>query len=277
MRKRNNRRGRVTAVINVREILRLHAAGFNQSQIAQSCNISRSTVQDYLRRGAAAELNYEAARNLEDSELLSKLGKGKERKARKELAVEFQQIARELEHKGVTLELLWHEHVLEQGIAVSYSTFCRRFRRWSQTSSYSMRQHYPPGDKAFVDYAGQTINYLHESSAEIRQAQVFVCCLGASSKIFAEVTADQTISSWIGSHCRALNFYGGVPQAIVPDNLKSGVKDPWWYEPELNRSYQDFAEYYDTAILPARVRKPRDKAKVEKAVQEVERWVIATA
>ncbi|MCB0322559.1 MAG: IS21 family transposase [Bdellovibrionales bacterium] len=272
---RSNRRGRKTAVINVREILRLAAAGFNQNQIAQSCNIARSTVQDYLRRAEVAALGHEQAKELDDEKLMRLLGKDGQRRLRKDVDIDFEKVAREIQRKGVTLELVWQEEVIQRGFEISYSTFCRRFKSWSKSSSYTMRQDYKPGDKAFVDYAGLTLPYIDGQSAEPRRAQIFVACLGASDKIFAEATANQKVLSWIGSHCRACDYFGGVPAAFVPDNLKSGVRDPWWYEPEVNRSYQDFAEYYQTAILPTRILKPRDKAKVEKAVQEVERWIIA--
>ena len=136
-----------------------------------------------------------------------------------------------------------------------------------------MRQTHCAGEKLFVDYSGLTVRY--QDKGEEKQAQLFVGAHGASSFTFAEATANQKIESWLGSHVRAFEFFGGVPAVVVPDNLKSGVKDAWWYEPELNRSYQELAEYYGFAVLPARPETPRDKAKVEKAVQEIERWVIA--
>jgi transposase len=138
-----------------------------------------------------------------------------------------------------------------------------------------MRQVYQGGDKLFVDYAGQTVAVSDPETGEVKAAQIFVACLGASNYTFAEATPSQALPHWIGSHQRALSFFGGVPACIVPDNLKSGVSDPCRYEPGVNQTYQDFAEHYNVAVLPARPHKPRDKAKVEKAVQEVERQVLA--
>ena len=138
-----------------------------------------------------------------------------------------------------------------------------------------MRFEHVPGEKLFVDYAGKTMALVDRHSGEIKVAQVFVATLGASHYTYAEATLTQTVADWIGSHVRALEYFGGVPKLIVPDNLKSGVRSACRYEPDLNPSYQDFAEHYGLAILPARVRKPRDKSKVEVGVQGIERWVMA--
>ena len=138
-----------------------------------------------------------------------------------------------------------------------------------------MRQVHPAGERLFVDYAGQTIDLIDGRTGELRAAQVFVAALGASSYTYAEATLTQTLPDWIGAHARALAFIGGVPRQIVPDNPKVGVTRANWHEPGLNRTYQDFATHYGTAILPARPRRPRDKAKVEVAVQIVERWILA--
>lgn len=137
-----------------------------------------------------------------------------------------------------------------------------------------MRQVHKGGEKVFVDYCGLTVTVIDAETGTESEAQIFVACLGASSYTFAEATPSQALPHWLGSHQRALAFLGGVPAAIVPDNLKPGVNDPCRYEPGINRSYQEFAEHYQVAILPARPYKPRDKAKVEKAVQEVERQIL---
>jgi len=138
-----------------------------------------------------------------------------------------------------------------------------------------MRQVHKAGEKLFVDYCGMTVVVHDPISQQEVDAQIFVAALGASNYTFAEATPAQTLEHWIGSHQRALTFFGGVPKVIVPDNLKSGVNSPCRYEPGLNGSYQEFAEHYGVAVIPARPKKPRDKAKVEKAVQEVERQVLA--
>ncbi len=138
-----------------------------------------------------------------------------------------------------------------------------------------MRQKHKAGEKLFVDYAGQTIPVVDSLSGHVREAQLFLAVLGASNYTFAEATWSQTLPDWIGSHVRALEYLGGVPEVIVPDNLKSGVTSPCRYEPELNPTYREFAAHYSVSIIPARVRKPRDKAKVENGVLQAERWILA--
>lgn len=259
----------------LREILRLQALGYNQSEIARSCDIARSTVQDYLRRAREQDLTYDQVRQLSDSDAQARVGKGKPTLSTMTDRVDFERVHRELQSKGVTLTLLWQEGLEQHLWSWSYSQFCRHYRCWKVRHNLSMRQHHEGGEKLFVDYCGPTVPIHHPETGEVKPAQIFVACLGASNYTFAEATDSQALPYWIGSHQRALEFFGGVPQAIVPDNLKSGVSDPCRYEPGINRSYQAFAEHYQVAILPARPNHPRDKAKVEKAVQEVERQILA--
>lgn len=188
---------------------------------------------------------------------------------------DFAKLQAELKRPGVTRLLLWQEYKAAHPDGWQYSVFCDQYRRWLATQDLVLRQHHVPGEKCFVDYAGQTVGIIDRHTGAVREAQVFVAVLGASSYTYAEATWSQQLPDWLGSHVRALAFFGGVPRAIVPDNLKSGVAKAHRYEPELNPAYQDFAEHYRLAILPARVRKPRDKAKVEVAVQVVERWILA--
>jgi transposase len=255
--------------------VRLHGLGYTQSEIARSCAIARSTVQDYLRRASAQNLSYAQVERLSDSEATALLGKGKPTVSSTADEIDFERVHRELQGKGVTLMLLWQEGVEQQRWRLSYSQFCRHYRRWKVRQNVSMRQHHEGGEKLFVDYCGPTVPIRPAESGDMTQAQIFVACFGASHYTYAEATESQALPHWIGSHQRALAFFGGVPKAIVPDNLKSGVSDPCRYEPGINRSYQAFAEHYQVAILPARPNQPRDKAKVEKAVQEVERQILA--
>lgn len=259
----------------LREIMRLNELGYNQSEIARSCVVARSTVQDYLRRAAAKGLSYEQLKDLSDSEAKVLLGKGKGAKPAPAAQINYEQVHCELQRKGVTLALLWQEG-LDQGTwQLSYGQFCRRYGQWKVRQNLTMRQVYKGGEKLFVDYCGPTVEVLDPHSGEVTAAQIFVACFGASNYTYAEATPSQALPQWIGSHQRALAFFGGVPECIVPDNLKSGVTDPCRYEPGINRSYQAFAEHYQVAVIPARPNKPRDKAKVEKAVQEVERQILA--
>jgi transposase len=182
---------------------------------------------------------------------------------------------RELRRPGVTLMLLWQEYRATQPEGYGYSRFCELYEGWEGRLSPTMRQVHPAGERLFVDYAGQTVELIDGTTGEVHRAQVFVAVLGASSYTYAEATLTQTLPDWIGAHGRALAFFGGVPRQIVPDNPKVGVLRANWYEPGLNPTYQDFATHYGTAILPARARRPRDKAKVEVGVQVVERWILA--
>ena len=267
------------AMEKFREMIRLHELGRNQTEIARSCNVARSTVQDYLRRASAKELSYAQLEHLSDSEAQALLGKGQRKNNGSnngsKKAIAYDDVHRDLAKKGVTLALLWEEGLNEGQWSCSYGNFCRRYNQWKGSQNLSMRQIHKPGDKLFVDYSGLTVPVTEPTTGTVTDAQIFVACFGASNYTYAEATPSQALPQWIGSHQRALAFYGGVPAAIVPDNLKSGVTAPCRYEPGINRSYQDFAEHYGVAILPARVRKPKDKAKVEKAVQTVERRILA--
>jgi transposase len=178
-------------------------------------------------------------------------------------------------HKGVTLALLWVEGKERGDWQFSYSGFCRRYRQWRGSQTLSMRQVYQGGDKVFVDFCGPTIRVTDLETGTVIEAQIFVACLGASNYTYAEALPNQKIEHWIGAHQRALAFFGGVPNAVVPDNLKAGVKEACRYEPGIDRTYADFAQHYNLVVLPARPNAPRDKAKVEKAVQEVERQILA--
>lgn len=270
-----NRQGVSLSMVKFREILRLHELGCNHSEIARSCLIARSTVRDYLKRAQQQSLNYEQLGPLSDSDIEQQLGKGKRQHTRSKSSIDFEKIHRELKRKGVTLALLWMEGKERGEWHFSYSGFCRRYRRWKGSQSLSMRQDYQGGDKLFVDFCGPTVPVMNLETGTITEAQIFVACLGASNYTYAEALPSQSIEHWIGAHQRALAFFGGVPNAIVPDNLKSGVKDPCRYEPGVNRTYADFAQHYNVVVLPARPNAPRDKAKVEKAVQEVERQILA--
>jgi len=182
---------------------------------------------------------------------------------------------KELKRKGVTLFLLWQEYKAVYPDGYQYSRFCELYRAWASKIDVSMRQTHKAGEKLFVDYAGQSLPITNPETGEIREAQVFVATLGASSYTFAEVTWTQTLPDWIGSHTRAFAFFGGASEILVPDNLKSGVTTPCRYEPGLNRTYMDLASHYGTAIIPARVYKAKDKAKVESGVLVVGRWILA--
>ena len=175
----------------------------------------------------------------------------------------------------MTLSLLWEEYRAVHRDGYGYSRFCDLYWNWRGRLAPIMRQTHVAGDKLFVDYAGATADVIDVLTGEVRTAQIFVATLGASSYTYAEANWTQALPDWIGSHSRAVAYFGGVPRQVVPDNLKAGVVKACLYEPEINRTYAGMAAHYDTAIVPTRPRKPRDKAKVEVGVQVVERWILA--
>ena len=262
----------------IREILRLkHACGASDRAIGRSLGIARSTVALTLDRVAAAGLAWPLSATLSDRvlEALLYAGAGSRQGMRRKAEPDWTHVHRELRRPGVTLMLLWEEYRAREPGGYGYSRWCDLYRSWEGRLSPTMRQAHPAGERLFVDYAGQTVEVVDGRTGEVRQAQVFVAAMGASSYTYAEATWTQTLPDWIGSHTRALAFFGGVPAQLVPDNPRVGVDRANWYEPGLNRTYLDLATHYGTAILPARVRRPRDKAKVEVAVLVVERWILA--
>lgn len=261
----------------IRETLRLHFdSNLGQRPIARCLNISRTTVSDYLRRALSAGLSWPLPDSMSDSQLHALLFPSAGPVAPSERTLpDYVHLHTELKRKGVTLMLLWEEYYAEQPNGYRYSQFCELYRRWSRKLKVSMRQIHKAGEKLFVDYAGHTLPIVNRHTGEISEAQVFVAVMGASNYTFAEATLSQNLNDWLGSHVRAFEFLGGVPEMVIPDNLKSAVSKPCRYDPELNPSYQDLAEHYGTAVIPARVRKPKDKSKAELGVQVVERWILA--
>lgn len=261
----------------IKSILRLHfESKLSQHQIASSLKLSVGVVNKYIQRATTAGLGWPLPAACEDEQQLQReLNSNKKTAAKSRLSIDFGIIHQELRRKGVTLQLLWEEYSTSHTAPVSYSHFCLNYRAWLKTQPRSMRQSHKAGDKIFVDYAGQTVDIIDERTGEIRAAQIFVGVLGASNYTFAEATWSQKLPDWIGSNQRMLEFFGGVPALIVPDNLKSGVTKACRYEPDINPTYADFIDYYGTAVLPARPRKPKDKAKAECSVLIVERWILA--
>ncbi len=261
----------------IREVLRLRfECKLSLNRIATALGASSSTIHEYLVRAAGAGLSWPLPQNFDDHEIEQLLfGSGRPEATRSQPTPDWKYIHRELRRKGVTLALLWEEFKTEHPTGIHYSQFCDLYRRFAKSVDVTMRQVHRAGEKVFVDYAGQTVPVVDPSTGEVRHAQIFVAVLGASSYTFAEATWSQSSYDWQGSHVRAFEFFGGVPEVVVPDNLKSGVTRPCRYEPEINTAYLSLATHYGTVILPARVRKPRDKAKAENGVLFVERWILA--
>ena len=261
----------------ISDVARLKASGLSIGEIARSCNIARSTVGDYLVRLSKAGLEWPFSEGLSDAELNERLFSRQDVRGRdgRRPVPQWAAIHKERRRKAVTLRLLWEEYRQDYPQGYGYSQFCEHYRRWRKSIDVCMRQTYVGGEKLFVDYAGMTMPVKGRESAEDFEAQIFVAALGASQYIYAEATETQQLRDWIGSHVRTYEFLGGVTAITTPDNLKSGVTKACRYEPELNPTYADMAGYYDTAAIPGRPRKPKDKAKVESAVQIVERQILA--
>ncbi|MCL4369146.1 MAG: IS21 family transposase [Actinobacteria bacterium] len=260
----------------ITDVLRLNEAGFSQRQIAESLGCARSTVGDTLSRAHATALTYEAAQELDEAELYARLYPGNTGSSRRRAEPDYEYLHRELRRDGVTLQLLWVEYREDHPRdGLQYSQFCRHYRTWEGTIDVVMRQHHRAGEKAFVDFAGQTQAVVNPATGEVREVPVFCGCLGASSYTYAEALPSADLAAFLAAHVRMFAYFAGVPRVIVPDNLKDAVKLASFYEPDLNPSYLDLARHYGCAILPTRVARPRDKAKVESAVQVVERQVLA--
>lgn len=264
------------SVRKIKEIVRLHEAGFNKARIEQMTGITRKTVREYLSKIEQHGLTYAAIQELSSKELYAKLFPIPEhqRHTLKEQP-DWNSIHRELQKKYVTLALLWEEFIESNPQGCRYSQFCYHYDRWRQKLDLSMRQVHKLGEKCFVDYTGQTIPVINQQTGEISKAQIFVAVLGASNYTYAQATWTQSLPDWLGSHAAAFEYFGGVPELVIPDNLKTGVNKACRYEPDLNKTYHDFALHYHVAIMPTRVRKPKDKPKVEQAVLLVERWILA--
>lgn len=261
----------------IKDVLRLHFdAGLKHRAIARSVGTSHTTVSDYLKRAGRAGLSWPLPDGLDETLLEQRLFPPAVAIPTDQRPVPvWPTIHQELKRKSVTLALLWEEYQSLYPEGYRYSRFCDLYREWSGKLRLSMRQVHKAGEKMFVDYAGQALPIVDRHTGEIREAQLFVAALGASSQTFVEATWTQGLSDWIGSHVRAFTFYGGVAEIVVPDNLKSGVSKPCRYEPQINPTYAEMAAHYGCAVIPARVRKPKDKAKAEVAVQVAERWILA--
>lgn len=261
----------------IREVLRLAAQGLSTREMAVSLAVGRTTLREYISRARSAGLSWPLPDDLSDSDLERMLFPRATGDIQQNYALpEWAHVHRELRRKNVTLSLLWEEYrAAHPDDGYGYSRFCELYRRWEGHLAPTMRQHHIAGERAFVDFAGDTIEVICAETGEVRQAQIFVGVLGASSYTFAEAVWSQGLPDWIGAHVRMLAYFGGVPEQLVSDNLRAGITKACFYEPKVNRTYADFAAHYDTAVIPARPYKPRDKAKVEVGVQFVQRWIAA--
>src|SRR3990172_4145719 len=259
------------------DVLRLALeARRSQHEIALGLGLAQSTVGEYLRRFRASGLPWPLPPGLDEAMLEARLfARPVVPPAARRLLPSWPTVHRELRRKGVTLQLLWQEYKQGAPDGYQYTQFCRHYRTWAGQLDPVLRQEHKAGERLFVDYAGQTVDVVDPTTGELRAAQLFVGVLGASNYLYAEATWTQTLPDWIAAHVRMLEDFGGATALIVPDNLRTGVTHASFYEPTVNATYQDFAAHYGTAILPTRVARPRDKAKVESGVLLAERWLLA--
>lgn len=268
--------GRVS-MRRVREVVRLGFSGVSRHEIARRTGIAPSTVRQTLRRFQASGLSWPLPDGVTDLDLEARLYKGAGTKQgfRRQEEPDWAAVQRELKRKHVTLSILWDEYIEQHPNGYRYSRFCELYRSWEGRLSLTMRQSHLGGEKLFVDYAGDPAAVVIDRlTGEIRQAWIFVAVLGASNFTYAEATWTQGLADWIGAHGRAFEAIGGVPRLVVPDNTRTAVIKACLYEPSINRTYAEMAAHYDTAILPTRPRRPRDKAKVEAGVLIMERWIL---
>lgn len=262
----------------IKEVLRLHhESGLSRRAIADSQKIGYGSVANYLQRAEQAGLRWPLPEDMDERTLGRLLFPSQPATGqRRFVEPEFPVLHQELKQKGVTRQLLWQEYREQHpGDGYSYAQFCHRYLEWLSCQQRSMRQIHRAGEKLFVDYCGPTLPVVNPDTGELRQAQIFVAVLGASNYTFACAHWSQKQQDWLDAHVQAFTFFGGVPEIVVPDNLKSAVRKTHRYDPDINPSYQQLATHYGVAIVPARPYKPKDKAKAEVAVQIVERWIMA--
>ncbi len=246
----------------IRDILRLRfAANLSIRQIRTSTKVSVGSIQKLLTKADKAGLTWPLPPELDDRQLACLFYPGADtRISARHQPPDWPALHQELKGKGVTKQLLWEEYTQRYpNRCYSYSQFCDRYAHWRGLQKRSMRQTHKAGEKCFVDYCGPTVPIISPATGECRFAQIFVAVLGASNFTYAEATLTQSLPDWLGSHVRAFQYFGGSTAIVIPDNLRSGVTKACRYDPDLNASYQQLAEHYQLAVIPARPYKPKDK------------------
>lgn len=263
-------------MIKIREILRLTEQGRSIQETALSCNVTKSTVSTYRKLAHQKGVKVADLEGLTDEAIYQLLGKNPlQSRSNAKSTLDFEHIHKELQRPNVTLQLLWEEYRAGEPEGYQYSRYCELYRLWCAKHKVTMRQTHTPGEVLQVDYAGDKVEIIDRETGEVTEASIFVATFPASGHTYAEATADETLASWLGSHVRALAYFGGAPKMLSPDNLRTGVTKSCFYDPVINRAYQEFSEHYGIAVVPTRKRKPRDKASVENGVQNVGRRLLA--
>ncbi len=262
----------------IRRVLELHfSARISARLIAREVGVGRSTVQDYVARATGADLGWPLPSDMSDAtleELLFPKQVAAKPGVRRHPEPHWPTLAREMKRPGVSLMILWEEYQAVHPQGYGYSRFCDLYRAFERRLSPTMRQTHVAGHKAFVDYSGKKVPIADPLTGEIRMAEIFIGVLGASNLTYAEASWTQTLPDWIGSHVRMFRFFDASPRLLVPDNLKSGINKASFYDPEINRTYAAMAAHYSVGVLPARPRKPKDKAAVEVAVRFAQYYIL---
>jgi transposase len=260
----------------IRDALRLTLGErFSMRQASAALGIPFTTIHDYVHRSRCVGLSWPLPEDMDDTALEAVLFANAATPVSAHPGPDWNHVHRELRRKGVTLMLLHLEYKEQHPDGYQYSMFCQLYRRWQRQLDVVMRQEHVAGEKMFIDFAGQTIPVIEPATGVITEAQLFVTVLGASNYLYAEAFPSQELPYWIAGHVHACAFYGGAPRILVPDNLRSAVTKAHRYEPLINRTYEEMAAHYGCVVIPARPRKPRDKAKCEVGVLIAERWILA--
>ena len=258
----------------IREVLRLRADGFSEREIARSVGCARSSVQICLWRADKAGVSWPLSPDQDEATLEALLYPRRSPGVEVHPTPDFEWVERELKRKHVTRRQLWREYLAQYPDGLKYTAFCVKFQAWRASRAVTLALVHTPGDQLFVDYAGDPVSFTDRTTGLEQKAWLFVAVWPYSAKLYVEATRSQTSADWLSAHVRALEAFGCAPRALVPDNCSTAVKKALRYDPQFNRSYAELAEHYSLAVLPARVRKPRDKAAVENGVLQAERAVL---
>ena len=266
-------------MVNYREILRLDSLDYNQHQIASSVHSSRNTIREVLHRAEAAGIQWPLDDAVTNEELMSLLYPERVNTTSQRKEPDYSYIHKELAKPGVNLTLLWSEYCstchAEGKVPYMYSQFCDKYRHWARLTKATMRIQHKPGEAMQVDWAGTTIPYQDPVTGEVDEAYLFAAVLPCSCYAYAKACDDMRSTNWLLCHVHAYEYFGGVTRLLLPDNLKTGIVKNTRYDTIFNKSYYEMAEYYETAITPARVKHPKDKSLAEGTVKFATTWIIA--
>jgi len=262
-----------------REILRIHSLGINQTGIAESCGCARKTVRNVLNRAKELDIAWPLKADITDADLERQFFPDKSVPSTPRRHPDYEYINKEMMRSGVTLKLLWNEYCEEcrqsNEQPLMYSQFCFHYQKHTEKKRATMHIKRKPGDQIEVDWAGKSAAVVDSDTGEIIPAYIFVGVLSYSMYAYVEAFFSMDMESWITAHVHMYRFFGGVTRMLIPDNLRTGVDRSDWYTPKINKTYHEMAEHYDTAVIPARVKRPKDKAGVEGTVGNITTWITA--